>query len=128
MTEPESRSPLKRLKAMPGRTKLFFVVGLVLIIAFATRACSGVEIEEEEAVATALAALEQSDGGFVPEHTEARILRQGMPTSVVWVVVFTVDDPDPDAGRNEFLRHAVVRVDASTGEVINVDISEPDGG
>ena len=128
MTEPESRSPLKRLKAMPGRTKLFFVVGLVLIIAFTTRTCSGVEIEEEEAVATALAALEQSDGGFVPEHTEARILRQGMPTSVVWVVVFKVDDPDPDAGRNEFLRHAAVMVNASTGEVINVDISEPDGG
>ena len=51
-----------------------------------------------------------------------------MSTSAVWVVVFTVDDPDPDAGRNEFLRHAAVRVDASTGEVLDVDISEPDGG
>ena len=128
MPEPESRSPLERLKAMPGRTKLFFVVGLVLIVLFTTRACSGVTIEEDEAVAAALAALEQSDAGFVPERTEARILRQGMPTSVVWVVVFTVDDPDPDAGRNEFLRHAAVRVDANSGEVLAVDISEPDGG
>ena len=128
MPEPESRSRLNRLKAMPGRTKLFFVVGLVLIVVFTTRTCSGVTVEEEEAVATALAALEQSDDGFVPERTEARILRQGMPTSAVWVVVFTVDDPDPDAGRNEFLRHAVVRVDANTGEVLDVDISEPDDG
>ena len=128
MPEPESRSPLNRLKAMPGRTKLFFVVGLVLVVVFTTRTCSGVAGEEEEAVAAALAALEQSDDGFVPEHTEASILRQGMPTSAVWVVVFTVADPDPDAGRNEFLRHAVVRVDANTGEVLDVDISEPDGG
>ena len=128
MPEPESRNPFNRLKALPGRTKLFLVVGVVLIIVFSTRACSGVKIEEEEAIATALAAFEQSDNAFVPERTEARILRQGIPTSSVWVVVFTVADPDPDAGRNEFLRHAVVRVDASTGKVLAVDISEPDGG
>ena len=36
MPEPESRSPLNRLKAMPGRTKLFFVVGLVLVVVFTT--------------------------------------------------------------------------------------------
>ena len=128
MPEPESRNPFNRLKALPGRTKLFLVVGVVLIIVFATRSCSGVKIEEEEAIATALAALEQSDNAFVPERTEARILRQGIPTSSVWVVVFTVEDPDPDAGRNEFLRHAAVRVDANTGKVLAVDISEPDGG
>ena len=128
MPEPESRNPLSRLKAMPRRTKLFLVIGVVLIIIFTTRSCTGVSIEEEEAVATALAALEQSEDGFVPERTEARILRQGIPTSSVWVVVFTVADPDPDAGRNEFLRHAAVRVDARTGEVLDVDISEPDGG
>ena len=128
MPEPESRNPFNRLKALPGRTKLFLVVGVVLIIVFSTRACSGVKIEEEEATATALAALEQSDNAFVPERTEARILRQGIPTSSVWVVVFTVADPDPDAGRNEFLRHAAVRVDANTGKVLAVDISEPDGG
>ena len=128
MPEPESRNPFNRLKALPGRTKLFLVVGVVLIIVFSTRACSGVKIEEEEAIATALAAFEQSDNAFVPERTEARILRQGIPTSSVWVVVFTVADPDPDAGRNEFLRHAVVRVDAGTGKVLAVDISEPDGG
>ena len=128
MTESDSRSPLNWLRAIPARTKLLVVIGIVLFVLFVTRACTGVEITEEEAVAAARAALEQSDDAFVPERTEARVLRQGIPTTVLWIVVFTVDDPDPEAGRNEFLRHAAVKVSARTGEVLEVDISEPDDG
>lgn len=122
MSEPESRNFIDRLKAMPRQTKLLVAIGVVLAVLFVFfRGCSGVEISEEDAVATARAQID-----FEPERTEARVLRQGIPTRPVWVVVFTV--PDPEGGRNDFLRHAAVRVDASSGELIDVEISEPDDG
>lgn len=122
MPEPESRTFFDRLKAMPRQTKLLVAVGAVLVVSFIFfRSCSGIEISEEDAVATARAEID-----FEPERTEARVLRQGIPTRPVWVVVFTV--PDPEGGRNDFLRHAAVRVDARTGELIDVEISEPDDG
>lgn len=122
MPEPESRTFFARLKAMPRQTKLLVAVGAVLAVSFIFfRSCSGIEISEEDAVATARAEID-----FEPERTEARVLRQGIPTRPVWVVVFTV--PDPEGGRNDFLRHAAVRVDARTGELIDVEISEPDDG
>lgn len=122
MPEPESRSLFDRLRSMPGRTKLLLAVGALLAVSFLFfRSCSGIEITEEDAVATARAEID-----FEPERTEARVLRQGIPTRPVWVVVFTV--PDPEGGRNDFLRHAAVWVDARTGELIDVEISEPDDG
>lgn len=122
MPEPESRNLFDRLKAMPRQTKLLVAVGAVLAISLIFfRSCSGIEISEEDAVATARAEID-----FEPERTEARVLRQGIPTRPVWVVVFTVSDPE--GGRNDFLRHAAVRVDARTGELIDVEISEPDDG
>ena len=83
--------------------------------------CPDIEITEEDAVATARAEI-----NFEPERTAARMLRQGFPTRPVWVVVFTVTDPE--GGRDNFLRHAAVRVDARTGEVLNVEVSEPGNG
>lgn len=128
MPEPESdsnpgpRRPLDRLRAMPRQTKLLVAVGAVLVVSLVSfQSCSGIEISEEDAVATARAEID-----FEPERTEARVLRQGFPPAPVWVVVFTV--PDPEGGRNDFLRHAAVRVDARTGELIDVEISEPDDG
>lgn len=121
-SNPEPRRPLDRLRAMPRQTRLLVAVGVVLAVLFVFfRGCSGVEISEEDAVATARAQID-----FEPERTEARVLRQGIPTRPVWVVVFTV--PDPEGGRNDFLRHAAVWVDASSGELIDVEISEPDDG
>ncbi len=121
MPEPESRNLFDRLKVMPRQTKLLVAVGAVLAVSLVFfRSCSGVEISEEDAVATARAEID-----FKPERTEARVLRQGFPTRPVWVVVFTVKDPE--GGRDDFLRYAAVRVDASTGELLDVEISEPDG-
>ena len=122
MPEPESRNLFDRLKAMPRQTKLLVAVGAVLAVSLVFfRSCSGVEISEEDAVATARAEID-----FNPERTEARVLRQGFPTRPVWVVVFTVRDPE--GGRDDFLRHAAVRVDARTGELLDVEISKPDDG
>lgn len=122
MPEPESRNLFDRFRSVPGRTKLLLATGAVLAVSFLFfQSCSGVEITEEEAVATARAEID-----FEPELTEARVLRQGIPTRPVWVVVFTI--PDPEGGRNDFLRHAEVRVDARTGELLDVEISQPDDG
>ena len=122
MPEPESRNLFDRFRSVPGRTKLLLATGAVLAVSFLFfQSCSGVEITEEEAVATARAEID-----FEPERTEARVLRQGIPTRPVWVVVFTV--PDPEGGSDDFLRHAAVWVDAGTGEVLDVEISQPDDG
>lgn len=122
MPEPESRNLFDRFRSVPGRTKLLLATGAVLAVSFLFfQSCSGVEITEEEAVVTARAEID-----FEPERTEARVLRQGIPTRPVWVVVFTV--PDPEGGSDDFLRHAAVWVDAGTGEVLDVEISQPDDG
>ena len=122
MPEPESRNLFDRFRSVPGRTKLLLATGAVLAVSFLFfQSCSGVEITEEKAVVTARAEID-----FEPERTEARVLRQGIPTRPVWVVVFTV--PDPEGGSDDFLRHAAVWVDAGTGEVLDVEISQPDDG
>ena len=119
---PEPRRPLDRLRAMPRQTRLLVAVGVVLAVLFIFfRGCSGVEISEEDAVSTARAEI-----GFEPERTEARVLRQGIPAQPVWVVVFTVREPG--GGRNDFLHHAAVRVHASTGELLDVEVFKSDGG
>lgn len=128
MPEPESdsnpkpRRPLDRLRAMPRQTRLLVAVGAVLAVLFIFfRGCSGVEISEEDAVATARAQID-----FEPERTEARVLRQGIPAQPMWVVVFIVQDPE--GGRDDFLHHAAVRVHASTGELLDVEIFKSDSG
>lgn len=116
---------INRIKGQMTSRRLLFVGSGLLVAIFLMRGCSGVDISREEAVSNATAAFEAHEGYFEPENTEARVLRQGIPTSAVWIVVFTV--PDPDGGRNEFLHHATVRVDAGTGNVLDVEITDPDG-
>ncbi len=126
MPEPEPQNLIERFKSVSIRSKLLVVVGVALAIMFTTQNCSGVEIEEDEAVATAKAALAANPDAFESERAEAKILRQGFPPRPMWVVVFTV--PDPEGGPEDFLRHAAVWVDASSGDVHLVDVSEPEGG
>ena len=126
MPEPNPASRLRRLLGLPGRKKLLIVVGVVLVVIFATRSCSGVDVEKEQAIATARAALEADPDAFPPEDTEAKILRQGFPPQPVWVVLFTVRDPD--GGPEDFLHHAAVWVDARRGNVRLVNISGSDEG
>ncbi len=122
MPETESRNLYDRLRTMPGRTKLFLATGVVLLVlVFVFKGCSGVEIEEEEAVAAARAEID-----FEPERTEARVLRQGIGAQPVWMVVFTVRDPE--GGREDFLHHAAVEVDVRTGEVLEVNVIKSDRG
>ena len=123
MTNPMSNWIVK-LKNWLTPKKLLAIAGVLLVVVFVTRGCAGVDISKEEAVATATAAFEADEDYFEPEVAEARVLRQGIPTRAVWIVVFTV--PDPDGSSSEFLHHASVRIDAGNGEVLDVVITESD--
>ncbi|WP_423917156.1 hypothetical protein [Candidatus Poriferisodalis sp.] len=116
---------LGRINAMPGRPMLLIVVGLILVVflVFFPGSCSGIDIEEGQAIATARAALETHPRAFTPERTETKILRQGFPPTAMWVIVFTVQDPE--GGPEEFLQHAAIWVDAGTGEVRQVNVGKP---
>ncbi len=118
----EPNGLIGRLNAMPGRPLLLIAVGVILaiLLVFAPGSCSGVDIEESQAVATARAELDAHPDAFSPDKTEAKVLRQGFPPTPYWVVVFTV--PDPEGGSDDFLHHAAIWVHAGTGEVREVQI------
>lgn len=123
-----SKGLIGRLNAMPGRPLLLIVVGVILaiLLIFAPGSCSGVDLEENEAVAIARAELDGHPDGFTPERTEAKVLRQGFPPTPYWVVVFTV--PDPDGGSEDFLHHAAIWVHAGTGEIREVQVGDAGDG
>ena len=128
MTDPTpDRRPaglLGRVAALQSRTKLLIAVGvlLVVIVVFAPQSCGGRDVEEDEAVATARTALAAAPDPFVPERTEAKLLRQGFPAKLMWVVVFTV--ADPEGGPEDFLHKTDIWVNANTGEVSRVIVHE----
>lgn len=124
--DPTPAGLLGRLRAMQGRTRLLIAVGLVLVLisVFAPQGCGGREVDEEQAIATASTALAAEPGAFAPEKTEAKLLRQGFPAKLMWVVVFTV--ADPEGGPEEFLHKADIWVNANTGELEQVIVHQPD--
>lgn len=126
--DPKPAGLLGRLLAIQGRTKLLIAVGVLLLVVavFAPQSCGGRKVDQEQAVATARTALEAAPDSFVPEKTEAKLLRQGFPARLMWVVVFTV--ADPEGGPKDFLRKADVWVNASTGELEQVTVHVPEDG
>lgn len=126
MPEDQPTRPFRRAHATKKRTTLLVAVGVVLAFIVLTGRCRGTDITEEQAIATATSALAADPGAFEPDKIEAKVLRQGFPPSPMWIVVFTV--PDPEGGSEDFLRHAAVWVDAGTGEVRQVNVTEPAEG
>ncbi len=114
-------NPLMRLVKLPGRTKLLIALAVLLVVIFATRSCSGVDISQEEAITAARTALAAHPDAFEPARVEAKVLRQGFPPDPVWVVVLTV--ADPEGSSEDFLHHAGIWVDAKTAQVRQIDIS-----
>jgi hypothetical protein len=91
------------------------VIGAVLVLAFfVSRSCqqSQVRITEEQAIATA-----ERQVDFESENTQIRLLRQGLTSKPFWIVSLSVPG---DEGENTFSRLALVRIDANTGEVAEV--------
>lgn len=121
-TEPEPARPeparakamAQRFTAIPSRTKLLIATGVVLlIIVMFFQSCQNVEVKREEALATARSRVDFA--GVEPERAEAKLIRQGIPTTAQWVVVFRIQDPE--GGSEDFLCHASVYIDATTGEL-----------
>ncbi|MGI9622005.1 MAG: hypothetical protein ACR2PK_04140 [Acidimicrobiales bacterium] len=112
---------ITRLRALPGRTKVFILLALALpILAFTGVLTSDndVDVTRDEALEIARTYLD-----FEPVTEEARIFRQSARLHAVWAVVFTI----PEEGNpREFERRTSVELDARTGEVLRVSVDNID--
>lgn len=91
------------------------VIGLVLVAAFVfAQTCQKdqVRVSKEQAMQTA-----RNQVTFDPERTQIRFLRQGINSKPFWIVSLSI----PGETEDTFRRIAVVRVDANTGEVEDVE-------
>ena len=88
------------------------VIAAVLVLAFiVSRSCQQAEIDLTEAEAVAKA-TEQVD--FVPEDTQVRLLRQGIERHPFWIISLSTEA----AGGQTYEDLAVLRIDATTGEIV----------
>jgi hypothetical protein len=95
------------------------VVALVLVAAFVfAQTCQKdqVRVSKEQAIQTA-----RGQVSFEPERTQIRLLRQGINSKPFWIVSLSIPGKTDDT----FRRIAVVRVDANTGEVEDVEGGRP---
>jgi hypothetical protein len=91
------------------------VIALVLVAAFVfAQTCQKdqVRVSKEQAIQTARAQVT-----FNPERTQIRFLRQGINSKPFWIVSLSI--PGEDEGT--FRQIAVVRVDANSGKVEDVE-------
>jgi hypothetical protein len=91
------------------------VIALVLVAAFVVaKSCqqSQVRVTKERAIATA-----KREVDFTPRLTNVRLLRQGLSSKPFWFVNLSVPGRDADQPR----RLSVVKIDANTGKVEDVD-------
>ena len=126
MTETPPGGPPTR-RTLGNRKWLLLGTGVLLaILLIFFDGCSGIDVEQDDAMSAARAALDATPGGFEPDRSEIRLIRRGFPPRPSWAVVFTLTDPV--GGRDDFLRQAAVIVDAVTGAVTEVELIEPDDG
>lgn len=122
---PPGEPPTRR--TLGNRKWLLVGTGVLLaIILIFFDGCSGIEVDQEDAIAAARAVLDATPDSFEPDRSEIRLIRRGFPPRPSWAVVFTLTDPA--GGRDDFLRQAAVVVDARTGAVAEFDLIEPGDG
>jgi uncharacterized protein YpmB len=95
------------------------VIVLVLVAAFVfAQTCQKdqVRVSKEQAIQTA-----QAQVSFEPERTQIRLLRQGINSKPFWIVSLSI----PGEREDTFRRIAVVRVDANSGKVADVEQGRP---
>lgn len=91
------------------------MLGLVLVAAFVfAQTCQKdqVRVSKEQAIQTA-----RNQVTFEPERTQIRMLRQGINSKPFWIVSLSIPGETDDT----FRRIALVRVDANTGKVEDVE-------
>jgi hypothetical protein len=98
------------------------VVVLLLLTFFAARTCqqAQIRVDKDEAIATAKLEVD-----FIPSRIQVRFLRQGINRRPFWFVSLGV----PLGGGVEgYSALAVVKIDANTGKVEEVDQATEAGG
>jgi hypothetical protein len=90
------------------------VIAAVLVLAFVvSQTCqkSSIRFDKNQAIAKAQAAVD-----FTPKRTQVRFLRQGLDSKPFWIVSLS----RPGEREGTFSELAVVRIDANTGKVKDV--------
>jgi Peptidase propeptide and YPEB domain len=91
------------------------VIAGVLVLAFVVaQTCQkeSIRLNKEQAIAKA-----EDQVDFEPRRTQIRLLRQGIPGQPYWIV--SLSRPGERAGT--FSELAVVRINANTGKVVEVN-------
>jgi hypothetical protein len=90
------------------------VVGVLLLAFVVAKSCqqSQIRFTKEQAIAAA-----EREVDFEPRRTQVRLLRQGLNSRPYWIVSLSIPVEDGDG----FRRLAVVKMDANTGKVEEVD-------
>jgi hypothetical protein len=101
------------LRRAPTWPRVAVVAALLVLTVIVSRTCQSSEIQltQDEAVALATEQVR-----FEPENTQIRLLRQGIDRHPFWIISLSVPGPDPET----FDELAVVRIDASSGEVAEI--------
>jgi hypothetical protein len=97
------------------------VLVLLGLTFFVAKSCQNNQIKLTQDAAIELA-KKQID--FTPQNTQIRLLRQGLERRPFWVVSLSIpagDEPNPST----FKRLALVRIDATSGDVASVQEQEP---
>ena len=97
----------------PTWPRVAVVAALLVLTVIVSKTCQSSEIQltQEEAVALATEQVR-----FEPENTQIRLLRQGIDRHPFWIVSLSVPGRDAET----FDELAVVRIDATSGEVAEV--------
>ena len=92
---------------------MLVLVGVLALAFVVARGCqqSQVRVSEEQAIATA-----KEEVDFTPRRANIRLLRQGLGSVPYWFVNLSVPGQTPGSIR----RLSVVKVDANTGEVVEI--------
>jgi hypothetical protein len=98
----------------PTWPRVLVLVAILVAAFFVAKSCqqSQVRVTKEQAIATAKRAVD-----FEPRTTNIRLLRQGIGSKPFWFVNLSVPGRDDGAPR----RLSVVKIDANTGKVEDVD-------
>ena len=98
----------------PTWPRVAVVAGVFVLAFFVARSCQDeqIKVSQEDAVAAATERV-----SFEPENTQVRLLRQGLDRRPFWIVSLSTPGP----GDGTFKELAVARIDATTGEIVQLD-------
>jgi hypothetical protein len=98
----------------PTWPRIAVIAALLVLAFFVSRSCqqSQIRITKEQAIATAEERID-----FTPENTQVRLLRQGLSSKPFWIVSLSIPS---DENEDAFSQLALVRIDANTGEIAEV--------